>query len=90
MTKMTHNQLAALGAAERASALAALEADMLCSSQAWESATVMTMLHGFEDRFGMSTAEMQARFAAGTLSDEGEVSSWLFWARVGGHHRAPR
>jgi hypothetical protein len=90
MTKMTHNQLAALGAAERASALAALEADILYSSQPWESATVVTMLRGFEDRFGMSTAEMQERFAAGSLPDEGEISSWLFWARAGSHSRAQR
>jgi hypothetical protein len=90
MSKMTHNELAALSPSERANALQAMEAEILYNAQPWSTPAINSTLRSYEDRFGMSTSEMLAKFAAGEMADDGEISSWLFWARAASRTRVVR
>jgi len=87
---MTHEQLAALDHAGRASAIATLEAEITRGGQSRSDPAVSTNLRAYEEKYGMSTAEMLKRFAAGALPDDGEISAWLFWARAADRKRVVR
>ena len=87
---MTHEQLAALDSTGRASALAALEAEITRGGQSRPNPSIVANLRAYEEKFGMSTAEMLKKFAAGALPDDGEISAWLFWAGAADRKRVVR
>jgi hypothetical protein len=87
---MTHEQLAALDRPGRAKAIAALEADVMRGGQSRSNPSIATNLRAYEEKFGMSTAEMLKKFAAGGLPDDGEISDWLFWAGAADRTRVVR
>ncbi len=89
MAKVTHEQLAALGRDERIRLLEAVEASAGAGARA-SATSVETRLAGFEARFGMSTAEMQRRVAAGSLFEDEEIAAWLFWAHAARRARGGR
>jgi hypothetical protein len=86
---MTHEQLAALESPARATAIAALEAEIV-RGQAPTNPSIATNLRAYEEKYGMSTAKMLSKFAAGELPDDGEISAWLFWARAADRKRVVR
>jgi hypothetical protein len=77
---MTHQQIAALDSTELAKVVAALENEITGGGQPRSHPSISTNLLACEEKFGISTAEMLRKFAAGTLPDDEEISEWLFWA----------
>lgn len=87
---MTHEQLAALDSAGRAAAIEALEAEVTHGSQSRSNRSIAAKLRAYEEKFGMSTAEMLRQFASGGLREDEEISAWLFWARAADGKRVGR
>ena len=87
---MTHEQLAELDSTERAAALDSLEAEVMRGGQPRSQRSIAARLRAYEEKFGISTAEMLRKFASGGVREDEEISAWLFWAHAEERQRAGR
>lgn len=86
MAPLTHNDFAALSPREQTAVFEALEARLAARAQAGraeaETDSLRARLYSFEQKYGMSTVEMHRRVADGTLAENEDVASWLFWSEA--------
>ena len=84
MATVTHNYLAALPPDERDAALEAMEARLTTGAQPGphDTATIGSRLRAFEQKYGMTTHEMHRRLSQGSLTENDDVASWLFWSEA--------